>query len=134
MSSISEAKTNLELMKAIRDRLFDAIRNEDCPPKQFGPIARQFQKNEQDIAEMDGSIDNMRLSRDRLLVIQEILKDRIGDPKCTFEHLSMLTRQLKIIHKEITTLNEQLKDQGGTDNGSTGTRPARSKPWNPETL
>jgi hypothetical protein len=44
MTDISASADNIEMLRSVRDRLFDAFRDGDCPVRELSALARRLQE------------------------------------------------------------------------------------------
>jgi len=105
----SASADNIEMLRSVRDRLFDAFRDGDCPVRELSALARRLQEVGVEIAEYDGTPEAWEKHLKDLGYLQAHMAKAVKDPECPYRELSPLTRRLQDIVKEIAGTKEKLK-------------------------
>lgn len=108
-TEMSASADNIEMLRSVRDRLFDAFRDGDCPVRELSALARRLQEVGVEIAEYDGTPEAWEKHLKDLGYLQVHMAKAVEDPDCPYRELSPLTRRLQDIVKEIAGTKEKLK-------------------------
>jgi hypothetical protein len=110
MTTASSASAdNIEMLRSVRDRLFDAFRDGDCPVRELSALARRLQEVGVEIAEYDGTPEAWEKHLKDLGYLQAHMAKAVNDPDCPYRELSPLTRRLQDIVKEIAATKQKAK-------------------------
>jgi hypothetical protein len=124
--TISPSGGDLEMLRSVRDRLSEAIRDPECAPRDLPALARRVQEVGKEIVDYDpDDVDELKGYLELLQIIQATITRAVNDEECPIRELSPLTRRLQSLTKEIATLKEQLRQKGiGSGGANTfGDRP-----------
>lgn len=109
MAEISASADNIEMLRSVRDRLFQAFRDGECPVRELSALARRLQEVGVEIAEYDGTVEAWRKHLTDLGYLQAHMAKAVEDPECPYRELSPLTRRLQDIVKEIASTKQKVK-------------------------
>lgn len=126
-TAMSASADNIEMLRSVRDRLFDAFRDGDCPVRELSALARRLQEVGVEIAEYDGTPEAWEKHLKDLSYLQAHMAKAVEDPECPYRELSPLTRRLQDIVKEIAATREKVKRVKGAkkrDRNDTAAKPS----------
>jgi hypothetical protein len=140
MTDISASADNIEMLRSVRDRLFDAFRDGDCPVRELSALARRLQEVGSEIAQYDNTPEAWQKHLTDLGYLQAHMAAAVNRPDCPYRELSPLTRRLQDIVKDIASTRQKVtlveskvrKRNGRTNLATSAARPFES--FDPSTI